>query len=72
MNMKREPDVREALGLKKEMEMFQRYAAREGAAKCEVDYYTNMAQRTASKINWKLLDPNRKKKRDEREGNEYR
>jgi len=69
--MKLEPEVREAMGLKKEQEMFLRYASRPGAPKVESDYYHGLAQRTGSKINWKYLDPKRKKRDERREYERY-
>jgi len=59
--MRTDPEQMEAKGLQKEMNMFLRYASREGAPKCEVDYYQNLAFRTKGKINWKALDGKKKK-----------
>jgi len=62
---KRDPEITEALGLKKEYDMFIKNASRPGAPKIESDYYHSMAQRTASGINWKHLE--KKKKKEERD-----
>jgi len=64
--MKKDPEVREAEGLQKEQKMFQRYATREGAPKCESEYYLKMANSTGSRINWRVLDSKYKKRKDER------
>ena len=60
-----EPEVRNAISLKKEYDMFMRYARRPGAAKIESDYYHNIAQRVSGQINWRLLEPKKKERINE-------
>ena len=59
--MRIDPEIKEAIGLEKEMKMFQKAAARPGAPKLEADYYSNLAERTARKINWRALEKRNKK-----------
>jgi hypothetical protein len=62
MIKERNTELREALGLQKEMKMFQRYAGRLGAPKGEVDYYNRMAANTSTKINWRLIEKQNQRK----------
>jgi len=56
-----DPETREALSLKKEYDMYTRYATREGAPKIESDYYFNCRESVGRKINWRLLEKKQKK-----------
>jgi hypothetical protein len=58
------PEIKEAKSLRKEYEMFKRYAATPGIAKIEQDYFMRMATNTEAKINWRLLEKKKKKEYD--------
>jgi hypothetical protein len=63
--MKIEPEVKAALSLNKEYEMFKRYASRPGVTQLEADYYNKMATSTASHIDWSLLSKKKEKRTEE-------
>jgi hypothetical protein len=66
---KEDAETRAARSLKKEYEFLKKQATRPGVPQLEADYFSRMAQSTASKIDWRLLEI--KKKAEVVEQDEY-